>query len=40
MARPARRYARAGRGIRPPVGKGKGILLVEDGGDYRLEPLD
>jgi len=24
----------------PPVGKGKGILLVEDGGDYRLEPLD
>ena len=24
----------------PPLGKGKGILLVEDGGDYQAEPLD
>ena len=24
----------------PPLGKGKGVLLVEDGGDYRMEPLD
>jgi hypothetical protein len=24
----------------PPLGKGKGVLLVEDGGDYRVEPLD
>jgi phosphohistidine phosphatase SixA len=23
-----------------PVGKGEGILLVEDGGSYRVEPLD
>jgi hypothetical protein len=21
------------------LGKGKGVLLVEDGGDYRVEPL-
>ena len=26
--------------IVPPLGKGKGVLLVEDGGDYRVEPLD
>jgi hypothetical protein len=24
----------------PPLGKGKGILLVQDGGDYQVEPLD
>jgi len=24
----------------PPLGKGEGVLLIEDGGDYRLEPLD
>ena len=24
----------------PPLGKGKGVLLVEDGGAYRVEPLD
>ena len=24
----------------PPLGKGKGVLLVEDSGDYRVEPLD
>ena len=24
----------------PPLGKGKGVLLAEDGGDYRVEPLD
>jgi hypothetical protein len=24
----------------PPLGKGKGILLAGDGGDYRVEPLD
>jgi hypothetical protein len=24
----------------PPLGKGKGVLLVEDRGDYRVEPLD
>jgi len=24
----------------PPLGKGKGVLLIEDGGDYRWEPLD
>ena len=24
----------------PPLGKGEGVLLVEDGGDYRVEPLD
>jgi hypothetical protein len=23
----------------PPLGKGKGILLIEDGGDYQVEPL-
>jgi hypothetical protein len=23
-----------------PLGKGKGVLPVEDGGDYRVEPLD
>ena len=23
----------------PPLGKGKGVLLVEDGGAYRVEPL-
>jgi hypothetical protein len=28
----------AGRVV-PPLGKGKGVLLVEDGGDYRAEPL-
>lgn len=28
----------AGRVV-PPLGKGKGVLLVEDGGDYRVEPL-
>ena len=25
--------------IVPPLGKGKGVLLVQDGGDYRVEPL-
>ncbi len=29
----------AGRVV-PPLGKGKGVLLVEDGGDYQVEPLD
>ena len=29
----------AGRVV-PPVGKGQGVLLIEDGGEYRLEPLD
>ena len=29
----------AGRVV-PPLGKGKGVLLVENGGDYRVEPLD
>ena len=29
----------AGRVV-PPLGKGKGVLLIEDGGDYRAEPLD
>jgi len=24
----------------PPLGKGTGVLLVQDGGDYRVEPLD
>ena len=24
----------------PPLGKGKGVLLAGDGGDYRVEPLD
>lgn len=23
-----------------PLGKGQGVLLIEDGGDYRVEPLD
>ena len=26
--------------IVPPLGKGNGVLLIEDGGDYRVEPLD
>src|SRR6266487_6851291 len=29
----------AGRVV-PPLGKGKGVLLVEDGGDYQVGPLD
>jgi len=29
----------AGRVV-PPLGKGNGVLLIEDGGDYRVEPLD
>jgi hypothetical protein len=29
----------AGRVV-PPLGKGKGVLLIEDGGDYVAEPLD
>jgi hypothetical protein len=29
----------AGRVI-PPQGKGEGVLLIEDRGDYRVEPLD
>jgi hypothetical protein len=24
----------------PPLGKGKGVLLIEDGGSYRVEPMD
>ena len=24
----------------PPLGKGAGVVLIKDGGDYRLEPLD
>ena len=24
----------------PPLGKGNGVLLVQDGGDYQVEPLD
>jgi len=24
----------------PPLGKGKGVLLAGDDGDYRVEPLD
>jgi phosphohistidine phosphatase SixA len=24
----------------PPLGKGRGVLLTEDGGDYQIEPLD
>jgi len=24
----------------PPLGKGEGIVLIEDGGCYRVEPLD
>jgi hypothetical protein len=23
----------------PPLGKGEGVLLIEDGGHYRVEPL-
>ena len=33
------RRARARRPVVPPLGKGKGVLLVEDGGDYRGEQL-
>jgi hypothetical protein len=29
----------AGRVV-PPLGKGQGVLLIEDGGQYRVEPLD
>jgi hypothetical protein len=29
----------AGRVV-PPLGKGEGVLLIEDGGAYRVEPLD
>jgi len=29
----------AGRVV-PPLGNGKGVLLVQDGGDYQVEPLD
>jgi hypothetical protein len=29
----------AGRVV-PPLGKGQGVLLVEDSGDYKVEPLD
>ena len=29
----------AGRVV-PPLGKGQGVLLVDDGGQYRVEPLD
>ena len=29
----------AGRVI-PPLGKGEGVLLIEDHRDYRVEPLD
>jgi len=29
----------AGRVV-PPLGKGQGVLLIEDRGDYRVEPLD
>ncbi len=29
----------AGRVV-PPLGTGEGVLVVEDGGDYRVEPLD
>ncbi len=29
----------AGRVV-PPLGKGQGVLLIEDGGEYRVEPLD
>ena len=29
----------AGRVV-PPLGKGTGVLLVQDGGDYQVEPLD
>ncbi len=33
------RRPRAGRVV-PPLGTGEGVLVVEDGGDYRVEPLD
>jgi hypothetical protein len=26
--------------IVPPLGKGEGVLLIEDSGDYWVEPLD
>jgi hypothetical protein len=26
--------------VLPPLGKGAGVVLIEDGGDYRAEPLD
>jgi hypothetical protein len=29
----------AGRVV-PPLGRGQGVLLIEDGGEYRVEPLD
>ncbi len=29
----------AGRVV-PPLGKGQGVLLIEEGGDYLAEPLD
>jgi hypothetical protein len=29
----------AGRVV-PPLGKGEGVLLIKDRGDYRVEPLD
>ena len=29
----------AGRVV-PPLGKGQGVLLIEDGGAYRVEPMD
>jgi hypothetical protein len=32
-------FGLAGR-IVPPLGKGEGVLLIEDGGAYRVEPLD
>jgi hypothetical protein len=32
-------FGLAGRVV-PPLGKGEGVLLVEDGGAYRVEPLD
>ncbi len=32
-------FGLAGR-IIPPLGKGEGVLLIEDRGDYRVEPLD
>jgi hypothetical protein len=28
------------RRVVPPLGKGQGVLLIEDGGEYRVEPLD
>jgi phosphohistidine phosphatase SixA len=32
-------FGLAGRVV-PPLGKGEGVLLIEDGGAYRVEPLD